>query len=730
MRNFGTSIFCADFETFVENSKYCLRYNNKQTAVYAIAIQRVPVHWTSKTDWISNKYQHGHCTQQLFGTIDAMLNYLNNPKQHGTIISVYFHNGQKFDFYFLIAWFEKNYKLVVNYGGLKMEEVCYDLQGVNFYMTKKSDGWLTLKAYIWNEAYGEHVWVEFRDSMKIMNGSIAKWSTDLLKGVFYNEFLADRWAWTTNNKYRYDLIDINKKPLDINYVQDLQNGVCFCADGTTYQLNEPKQWPAMIRERVGNDVLIMVYVIKYMLINHLCNTPKSSTVCQSTGSYSVKSFVNELLQDWTFKKQVIDKDGAVNNEKLWNTVYGCSQKERDDIAFVLHDATRGGICTLNPHYANRVLKGSFISLDVNSEYPFIATSGLPFGKMTEMNNVPSSGYYFVHFSFDSVQQLVTNATPVLMKKWETEYNQKLDEHDYHYTYKLGKGESWCGKPEWELYNNKQYFKFTNLKIIKVYAFNTLPWLANYMLTNNKVKINNEGVARLAAKTKSNSFTGKLSQRSWRGVSVNVKKLVEQGVPLDLITSHFDDDLNRSKLTRIPRCLITGEVIVMDEYTPTTFGWLPGYCAITAGGRAWLVDHMFKLCLAFPEVRCLYNDTDSIKFKAKNYNEVMEWLKNNGWLNDKELGKFKEEFKNEIKAMKIIAPKKYLSATATGFIDVKRSALSGLKWDYVYKSLNKKELTLNDIQADSTFEVLKPFKVTGGVLLKTTKINLNQIHSRN
>lgn len=730
MRNYGTSIFCADFETFVENSKYCLRYNNKATTVYAIAIQRVPVHWKSKTDWVNNKYHHGNCTQQLFGTIDAMMDYLNNPKQHGTMLTVYFHNGQKFDFYFLISWFEKNYKLVVNYGGLKMEEVCYDLQGVNFYMTQKGDGWLTLKAYVWNEQYSEHVWVEFRDSMKIMNGSIAKWSTDLLQGVFYPQFLADRWAWTTNNKWRYDLIDVNKKPLDINYVTDLIDGICYCNDGTTYQLNNPKQWPAMIKERVGNDVLIMVYVIKYMLINHLCNTPKSSTVCQSTGSYSVKSFVNELLQNWEFKKQVVDQDGAVDNNKLWDTVYGCTQKDRDDVAFVLHDATRGGICTLNPYYTNRVLKGSFISLDVNSEYPFIATQGLPYGKMAKLDYIPQSGYYFVHFSFKKMVQLVKNATPVLMKKWEKNYNQKLDEHDYHYAYQLGAGEAWAGTPEWQVFTNKKYFKIDGLKIIKVYTFNTVPWLANYMLTNNKVKINNKGIARLAAKTKSNSFTGKLSQRSFRGVSVNVKKLVEQGIPLELIQHHYDDDLNREKLTRIPRCLITGEVIVMDEYTPTTFGWLPGYCAITSGGRAWLMDHMFKLCLAFKDVRCLYNDTDSIKFKVKNYNNVMSWLKNNDWLNDKQLGKFKEEFKNEIKAMKIIAPKKYLSATANGLIDVKRSALSGLKWDYVFNSLNKKELTLDDIQADSTFTVLKPFKITGGVLLKTTQINLNKIHSRN
>ena len=210
--------------------------------------------------------------------------------------------------------------------------------------------------------------------------------------------------------------------------------------------------------------------------------------------------------------------------------------------------------------------------------------------------------------------------------------------------------------------------------------------------------------------------------------MNVKKLVEQGVPLDLITSHYDDDMNRAKLSRIPRSLVTGEVIVFDEYTPTAFGWLPGYCAITSGGRAWLMDHMFQLCQAFPEIRCLYNDTDSIKFKVKNYNDIMTWLKNNNWLNDKELGKFKEEFNQEINTMKIIAPKKYLSGH-DGIIDIKRSALSGLKWDYVFNSLHKKELTLDDIQADSTFTVLKPFKVSGGVLLKTTEINLNKIHSR-
>lgn len=729
MRNFGSSIFCADFETFVENSKYCLRYNNKATTVYAIAIQRVPVHWTAKTDWVSNKYQHGHCTQQQFGTIDAMMNYLNNPKQHGTIITVYFHNGQKFDFYFLIAWFQQHYKLVLNYSGLKMEEVCYDLQGINFYMTQKSDGWLTLKAYIWNEEYSEHVWVEFRDSMKIMNGSISKWSSDLLHGVFYQEFLSDRWAWTAKDKYKYDLINVDKMPLDINYVTDLIDGTCYCNDGTTYNLNEPKSWPSMIRERVGNDVLIMVYVIKYMLINHLCNTPKSSTVCQSTGSYSVKSFVNNLLQDWDFKKHVINEDESVNNDKLWDYLYGINQKGRDDIAFTLHDATRGGICTLNPHYANRILTGSFISLDVNSEYPFIATKPLPYGEMKELDTVPDNDYYFVHFQFDSMIQLVKNATPVLMKKWEDNYDSKLDEHDYHYAYELKQGSAWCGKPEWEIYQNKKYFQFKNLKIIKVYAFKTKTWLANYMLTNNKVKLVSKGVARLAAKTKSNSFTGKLSQRSWRGVSVNIKQLAEQGVDIELVKEHYNDDMNRDKLTRIPRCLITGETIVMDEYTPTSFGWLPGYCAITAGGRAWLIDHMFQLCLAFADIRCLYNDTDSIKFKVKDYNKVMAWLHNNNWLDDKELGKFKEEFNNEIKSMKVIAPKKYLSARVDGYIDVKRSALSGLKWDYVFQSLNKKELTLNDVQADSTFAVLKPFKVKGGVLLKSTEINLNKIHSR-
>lgn len=51
--------------------------------------------------------------------------------------------------------------------------------------------------------------------------------------------------------------------------------------------------------------------------------------------------------------------------------------------------------------------------------------------------------------------------------------------------------------------------------------------------------------------------------------------------------------------------------------------------------------------------------------------VKEWLDNN------ELGKFKEEFKNQIKYANFLCPKKYLCADDNKIINVSKCALSGL-----------------------------------------------------
>ena len=729
--NFGASIFCCDLETFTEESEYCKRYHQKKTNVYAIAIQRIPIHWTAKTDWIENKYVHGHNTLKMFGTFEKLFEYLNDPKTHGTNIYVYFHNGQKFDYYFLLSWFQKHFKFISNYAGLKLEEVCYDMNGQDFFMFDKSDGWFSLSCYLWNDAYQRHVWIEFRDSMKLLNGSIERWSNDLLNnqhGTFKELLYRDRWAWSSKNGMYYDLIDLNKKPLEIDYVTDLKNGTAYTKDGKSYLVNDVTQWPDMIRERVGNDVLIMVYAIKYMLISHLINIPHSSTVCVSMGQYSIKSYVNERLQDEVFRKSVTT-NGKVDDDKLWNLIYGCTQEQRDECAFALHGFIRGGICTLHPNFINKIVKGDFISLDVNSEYPFIATNDLPSGPVTKTNTIPTDNslYYFVEFEFKSVKQLLLNATPIIPVKWASE---DIEDNNLHYVFSLKNGKSYVGQEEWKVLQNKHWFKFTGLKIINVYTFQKNNYLKDYMLHNNEVKIHSEGIARLGAKTKSNSITGKLSQKPLRAHSINPKWLHEQGISVEQVHGRFNDEVNDLIIDRWNRCCATGENMVLYEYAPASFGYIPGYCAITSGGRAWLIQHMFEICEAFPDVTCLYNDTDSIKFKVKDYGKVMNWLCEHDWLNDKELGKFKEEFHQEIKQMKIIAPKKYLTADAKGIINVKKSALSGVKWKQVYSSLDTNEPRINQIKGNSIFKVLKPFKVDGGVILKETELALNEIKVRN
>ena len=729
--NFGASIFCADLETFTEESNFCKRHKQKKTAIYAIAIQRIPVHWTAKTDWINNKWVHGHNMLKMFGTLDKLFAYLNNPKQHGTNLYVYFHNGQKFDYYFLLSWFEKHFKFISNYAGLKMEEVCYDMNGKDFFMYDKSDGWFSLSCYLWNGEYGRHVWIEFRDSIKLLNGSIERWSKDLLNnqhGTFKELLYKDRWAWHSTNGLIYDLIDLDKKPLEIDYVTDLINGVAYTKDGLSYPVNDVNKWPDMIRDRVGNDVLIMVFALKYMLINHLINIPHSSTVCVSMGQYSIKSYINERLQDPIFKASVLT-DKKVDNDKLWNLIYGCNQEERDESAYELHGFIRGGICTLHPKFINKIIKGNFISLDVNSEYPFIATQPMPSGKMIKLDQIPEDNnlYYFVEFEFKSVKQLITNATPIIPVKWALQ-PQELNE--LHYTYQLDNGRGYVGQEEWKVLNHPHWFKWDKLKIVNVYAYKTDKYLSNYMIHNNEIKIHSAGIAKLGAKTKSNSITGKLSQKPLRAHSINPKWLSEQGITKEQIQERFNDDVNTLIIDRWNRCQATGENMVLYEYAPASFGYIPGYCAIASGGRAWLIEHMFEICEAFPEVTCLYNDTDSIKFKVKNYNDVMHWLNDMHWLDDKQLGLFKEEFHQEIKQMKIIAPKKYLTADSNGLISVKKSALSGVKWKQIYSSLGTEQPLINQIKGNSIFTVLKPFKVDGGVILKSTELALNEIKVRN
>ena len=129
--------------------------------------------------------------------------------------------------------------------------------------------------------------------------------------------------------------------------------------------------------------------------------------------------------------------------------------------------------------------------------------------------------------------------------------------------------------------------------------------------------------------------------------------------------------------------------------------------------------MMEICEHFKEITCLYNDTDSIKFHVHNRQIVMDWLTQHGWLDDKQLGKFKEEFQDKVHSFKVLCPKKYLGGDAKGDIIMKYIARSGFKKD-IFE--NKK---LSDFHLDMKLPHQTTRKVEGGVLIHDGEAKLNR-----
>ena len=93
---------------------------------------------------------------------------------------------------------------------------------------------------------------------------------------------------------------------------------------------------------------------------------------------------------------------------------------------------------------------------------------------------------------------------------------------------------------------------------------------------------------------------------------------------------------------------------------------------------------------------------------------MEFVK--GWLDNNELGKFKEEFKGQIKYANFLCPKKYLCATNNQIVNISKCALSGLSWHDVFKQLKTDQVKITDINIGDKFTVLRPKKVQHGIVL--------------
>ena len=716
----STILFCADLETCTPNTEYYKREND--TFVYAFKLVRVPIQWHASkkelgvNEWTSLKYtnwnKHPSLANVCFGSIEQFIIWVQTklkPSLLSTVI-IYFHNGQKFDFWFFLKpLIELGWKLILDDKDKKQWS-----KGTNYFIFSDSEGWLSLKLYFWiNKTW---VKVEFRDSIKLQNSSIASISKNLFgeHGVYTENVKNNPW---------FKNLDLTKH-LEFNPddVQDKRGNLIKLSDGTYYNYLDYKNWPDSIKQRVESDVYIMVAMLYYYLINHVINLPGDDRIPQTTGTLAIYTYVNLFLKEHPELKQAMAQDPKEANNLLWDTVYNCANEYRVMIRNellgndLLPSIVRGGYCNVLDEDKNKILKGEFISLDVNSEYPFVATQELPFGEHEEVNHIPTNDWYICWYYVDEITQLVNNCPAMLPAKW-----QDANNHNAHYLRSVKNCYMVMTKEEREqVFSNPNWFKITNAKLVRCWVWKSKFYVKNYMLTNYEAKLKaseiNNASLKTSAKLKLNALTGKFIQNFVKPVRFypQYTKLTDI---LNYVKSKLNDELSDETINEITNAYHDDNKIIINLVTPNSFAYAPVYCAITGKGRAWIQQHILLLASRFPKIKVVYSDTDSIKIWTKNkhdYNEVMNYVKD--WLNDNELGKFKEEFKAQIKYANFLCPKKYLCANANGIINISKCALSGLSWYDVIKQLNTDQIKISDINIGDKFIVLRPKKVPHGIVL--------------
>ena len=746
MNNTRPLILCADFETCAGGTSYAKRCDD--TFIYAVHVCRVPLylkfgHATTKTPWQPLKNFKGArmwgqkptYLNKDFGTWEDFIYYLLTKMDLGKdqLIYLYFHNGQKFDFVFIQKWLINNHW----YRALTLEdEEEIKQQHKDYYAWNKASGWNAGVLNFWVQSINGYIHVELRDTIKIQLGSIKEIGNDLFgeHGAYRDEWLTNPWLKD---------FDLQKKPLDPFYVDDLDGETVICKDGYKFNIHNPKEWPAMIKERVGSDVYIMVGMLYYYILNQVINPQNySANICLTTGQVAIKSYFDDILEQEHIKH--VKKDGG--EDEVYSNYYGSDWATRFNEYLLLNGnwnllgegeeeapkIARGGFTNGMDSIKGKVIKeGCFLSFDVNSEYPFIACGKCPYGagsdnyswqEIMEDNDL----WGVVWLKAKRVEQLVKNVPAMLLSKWCED-----DEEDsaiYKYTIKNFFGV--FTKQEFKVFFDQDYFKWDDVEIVKVVGWKTKPLVKHFMEVNYQAKQQaskeHNKTKKLIAKLKLNSLTGKFSQKLLKVVKYDPETFSYEHLKKELVNiKGLDEDMKQTlneDSFRYDKALKNKQNLQLLVINECEFANVSLYCYITGGGRAWIQSHMLELGYNYPDdLKVLYGDTDSMKIWVSNgsiYVDVLDRLEYQHLLDDDKLGMFKEEFGGKVEAFKYICPKKYLSGDKDLNIIESKSAMSGLKWDDIHKTIKQPKLT--DINMGSKFYTLKPRTVKHGILLEETE----------
>ena len=629
------AIYCDDFETFSKNTQYFKEHND--TNIYAISSARCDVTFDSATTRYVKKDQSRNGTiKKVFNCVNLheYFEHFSYSNKYGKYQIHYFHNFTKFDSCFLIAWlvFEQTqFKRIIFLDKDK------DVEEPSYWINDSGGKFKLVKVWLKDKNNKGMIEIEFRDSYKLFNFSIANMSKELLK---------------------IDHIDIPKTDLDVDLVQTLPNSF--------------NELPEMIKTRVGNDALILAVWFEQRLTDGI-TFPIGTKIPFSIASNAL---------DW-FAHYLVEKNNLNKGEKkdvLYKALDVMKQEEREDLNlyFINNKYYKGGITSFIPKFRNTIIN-NINSFDVNSLYPSRCMMQLPYGLTVKKSKVLKNEkdyFVFVECFFDYAEQLVTNVPCYLNSEWADTMSQdwltfkdkKIKYQNYYYKIECS-SKAMFSLDEFNVFNNKNWFKF-NFTKIKYWYFKKDYVLKEFMEENYKIKEeaskNGDAILKNSAKMKMNSLTGKFGEKPTRELRIiNTEELNLDDLKKHDYLPNVEDKI-RNKTDFEEQIL---EYIICEKIEWSNHTYLPIIAAITSLGRAKLMSTSLEYCFNHLERHWYYCDTDSGK---------TDFDLDEKDIHETHLGYWKKE--GSVKYMKYLCAKKYcgsndLKTFASGFF-----AMSGVAPD--------------------------------------------------
>ena len=711
------NLWFADFETFTPDSLYFKRnsvykkdgtldISKCRTRAYIWSLVKIPVwynnHLKPHAQWTftNNKKPKAYLGVDMNELFKKMI-YDSDKQRYRFKHKLIFHNGMGWDQWFILFWLQEqeNFKAVLNDdiyqkdGDDETRNEKLKDRPYNFYTASVACQYFCLSIYIWIPSVKKHAVITCYDSMKWIPGSVENISKEYCIG---KNAIMDEWLKENYPDINKD--DLEKKSLDLDYVQDIDNEYIYTRDDGKILIkdfitrnNTTKTGVKAIQERVFGDSIIMAYVVAYCILNEIISVSIDGRIKGTSSSIALQKFTHE----YCLTHNITNKDDK-NPKNFWNkNIYLIDEQDRQEVNNLFRNYRTGGFCSLNENYQGFWIKRDDIkSYDVCSLYPSICVDNeLPYGKVTIMDKLPKNlkhKFVFVSFEADRIQQHIKDRTTAMIPyKWYDGIKPK----DVHYTKDLKgpiKGFTIL-KAFKDIYSNEKRFTIDNLHNIKYYVFNSDYYLKEFMSEKYKIKQHaTKASEKKAAKTVMNGFTGKAAQSedniettmslySFLDMFDNVDDLYKQAQDMNIIGEYSEWEKLYEAYQN--KDWITIQNLTYETSSDVPYAYFPLYIAITSLGRYKTMKTEWEHIEAAKNNVALYHDTDSYKFFGKD-------LDNSITTNKKEskLGYWLEEFKGEVDELIIWEPKTWIGYKSKIKVDDERKryvlATGGIRPDDV------------------------------------------------